>query len=85
MVVVNLASQSIDVNVHHVGGWIKSHMPDMVEDHRPSDYTTRVPAKVFQESELLRGQLEYAIAPLCFAPNEIKLKIGNFQPQRFVL
>ena len=60
-------------------------MPDMVEDHCPSNYTARVPAKVLQQSELLRGKLEDAITPLCFAPNKIKLEIGNFQPQRFLL
>ena len=85
IVVVNFAAQSINVNVYHIGGRIKTHMPYMVEDHCPSNYTARVPAKVLQQSELLGGKLENTITPLCFAPNKIKLEIGNFQPQRFLL
>ena len=85
IVVVNFAAQSINVNVYHIGCRIKTHMPDMVEDHCPSNYTARVPAKVLQQSELLGRKLEDAITPLCFAPNKIKLEIGNFQPQRFLL
>ena len=61
------------------------HMPNMVEDHSSSNYTACVPAKVLQQGELLRGKLEDAITSLCFAPNQIKLEIGNFQPRRFLL
>src|SRR5208337_1113050 len=81
---VNLAAQTVNVNVHHIGGRIKMHMPNMVEDHSPGNYTAYVPAKVLQQRELLRGKLEDAIASLCFPPDQIKLEIGNFQPRRFL-
>ena len=68
IVVVNFTAQAINVNVYHIGCRIKTHMPYMVEDHRPSNYTARVPAKVLQQSELLRGKLEDTVTPLRFAP-----------------
>ena len=84
-VAVNLAAQTVNVNVHHIGGRIKLHMPNMVEDHSSSDYTARVPAKVLQQRKLLGSKLEDALTSLCFAPDQINLEISNFQPRRFLL
>src|ERR1700759_108498 len=57
-------SQTVDVYVDDVGGWIKTHTPDMVEDHRASDDTARVAAQILEQRELLRRKLEQlTVAP----------------------
>jgi hypothetical protein len=84
-VAIDLAAQTVNVNVHHIGGRIKLHMPNMVEDHRSSNDTAHVPAKVLQQRELLGSKLEDALTSLCFAPDQINLEISNLQPRRFLL
>jgi hypothetical protein len=84
-VIVNLAAQTVNVNVDYIGGRIEAHMPHMLEDHSSSNYTACVPAKVLQQGELLRGKLQDAVTPPRFATDQIKLEIGNFQPRRFLL
>ena len=53
IVVVNLAAQTINVNVHDIGRRVKTHVPDMVEDHRPSYYSAHVSAKVLEAGRTL--------------------------------
>src|SRR5271157_357543 len=82
---VNLAAQTIDMNIHNVGAGVETHAPNVVQDHRTSNNPACVAAKILQQRELLGGELEHVIAPARFAPYQVKLEIRSFKPHRFRL
>ena len=82
---VNLAAQTIDMNVHNVGAGVNTHAPNVVQDHRASNNPACVAAKILQQRELLRGELEHVVAPACFAPYQVELEIRSFEPHRLRL
>src|ERR1700730_17646207 len=84
-VMVHFIAQTINMDIHDVGGGINAHAPDVVQNHGASYYATFIPAKIFQQGELLRGQLQQVIAPSCFTTCQVKLQVGSLQTQRFIL
>ena len=80
-VIVYLAAQPINMDIDDVGCGINPHPPDMVQNHSASNYAPLIPAKIFQQRELLWGQLKQVIAPSCFTTHEVKLQVGSLQPQ----
>jgi hypothetical protein len=73
---VDLAAQTIDVNVHHVSRRVKVHTPDVFGDHSSSNHAACVPAKVLQQRELMWRELEDALA----APRD---RLSQAADQRF--
>src|ERR1700758_2310542 len=65
-VMIDFAAQTIDMNIHNVGCRIDSHTPDMVQNHRPGDYSTFIAAKILQQRKLLWCQLQQVFAPARF-------------------
>src|SRR5271165_980621 len=55
---VHLSAQPVNMHIHHVGVRLNSHAPHLVQDHGARHYAARIPAKVFQQNELLRCQLQ---------------------------
>ena len=51
----------------------------MVEDHAAGDDASGVAAKVFEEGELLLGELELGASAMCFAADQVELEIGDTQ------
>src|ERR1039457_160023 len=84
-VMVYLTAQTIDVDIHDVGCGIKSHPPDMVQNHGASYHATFIPAKILQQRKLLWSQLQQVIAPSCFTTHQVKLQVGSLQTHRFIL
>ena len=72
-IVVYLAAQTIDVDIHDVSCWINPHPPDVVQNHGPGYHTTFIAAKIFQQGKLLRGLLQQVFAPSCFTANQVEL------------
>src|ERR1700733_5649453 len=72
-VVVNLAPQTIDMDVDDVGGGIDPHPPNVVQNHGASHHPTFISAKIFQQRKLLWSQLQQVLAPSCFATYQVKL------------
>jgi hypothetical protein len=72
-VVIHFAAKAVDMDIHYVGCRINPHFPDMIEDHGPGHNSTLIAAKIFQQREFLRGQLQQMIAPSCFPPYQIEL------------
>jgi hypothetical protein len=68
-VMIHFAAQAINVNIDDIGCGINPHLPDMVQNHGPGHYSTFVAAKIFQQRELLWGQLQQVFAPAGFATN----------------
>src|SRR5450432_4165305 len=62
-VVIYLAAQTIDVDIHNIGCRINPHPPDMVQNHRASYHATFVAAQILQQRKLLWGQLKQMITP----------------------
>jgi hypothetical protein len=57
-VMVDFATQTINMDVHDVGCRIDPHPPHVVENHGSSHYSTFVAAKIFQKRKFLWGQLQ---------------------------
>src|SRR5579864_444791 len=62
-VVIHLAAQTINMDIHDIGCGINLHPPDVVQNHRARYHATFVPAKIFQQRKLLWRQLQQVIAP----------------------
>src|ERR1700693_2290412 len=75
-VMVHFIAQTINMDVHHVGGGINPHPPNVVENHGPCHHATFVAAKIFKQGKLLRGQLQQVIASPRLATQQIKLQVG---------
>ena len=48
-VMVHLAAQTINMDIHDVGCWIDPHPPDMVQNHSTSYHATFIAAKILQQ------------------------------------
>ena len=84
-IMVHLTAQTINMDIHHVGCGINPHPPNVVQNHGPSYHPTCIPAKIFQQGKLLRGQLQQVIAPACLPTYEVKLQVGGLQTHRLIL
>jgi hypothetical protein len=84
-VMVHFTAQTIDMDIHNIGGGINPHPPDVVQNHGASYYATFIPAKIFQQGELLWCQLQQVIASSCFTTYQVKLQVGSLQAHGFVL
>src|SRR5208283_2147710 len=84
-VVVHLAAQTINMNIHHVGCGINPHSPDVVQNHSASYHPTFIAAKILQQRKLLWSQLQQLIAASCFTTNQVKLQVGSLQTHGFAL
>src|SRR5208282_245790 len=62
-VMVHLAAQTIDMDIHNIGCGINSHPPNVVQNHGASYHATFIPAKILQQRKLLWSQLQQGIAP----------------------
>src|SRR5271167_1028980 len=78
-VMIYLAAQTIDMDIHNISCGINPHPPDMVQNHSTSYHTTFVAAQIFQEGKLLWGQLQHLIAPPRFPAHQVKLEVGSLQ------
>jgi len=63
------------MDIDYVCRGINLHPPDMIQNHSASNYTSGIPAEIFQEGELLRGQLEQVIAASSLVTDEVKLQV----------
>src|SRR5450631_3559730 len=54
---INFSPQPINVYVHNIRIRYNSHAPNLIENHRTCDEAPSVPAKVFQQNELLRREV----------------------------
>src|ERR1700722_5112980 len=52
---VHLAAQAINVDINYVRCRVYPHSPNVIQNHRTSDNSPGIPAKIFQERKLLRG------------------------------
>ena len=84
-VVVHLAAQTINMDIHDVGCGINPHPPDVVQNHGASYHSTFIPAKIFQQRKLLWGQLQQVIAPSRLSTHEVKLQVGSLQTHRLIV
>src|ERR1700722_14432680 len=84
-IVVYLAAQAIDMDIHDVGRGINPHPPDMVQDHRTSYHASFIPAEIFQQRKLLWSQLQQVIAPSCLTTHQVKLQVSGLKTHRFIL
>src|SRR5271157_4332020 len=84
-VFINLLAQAVDLDFNHIGGRINVHMPHLVKDHGARHDAPLIPDQVFQKRELLGRKLQELTAPACFATDEVQLKIGHVQADRFLL
>src|ERR1700684_4721829 len=75
-IVIHFATQPINVNINYVGRGVDPHLPDMVQNHGPRHDATFVAAKIFQQGELLWGQLQQVLAPPRLTTYQIKLQVG---------
>src|SRR5436190_16559815 len=55
---VYLVPNAADQHIDYVRLWIKTVIPDMLEDHRLGDDPARVPHQEFQEGKLARLQFD---------------------------
>ena len=76
-IVIHLAAQAIDVDIDYVRCGINPHAPDVIQNHGASNDTPSIPAKIFQEGELLRGQLEQALATSSLMTHKVKLQVRS--------
>jgi len=72
---VYLATQTVDVDVDDVGVGLNAHAPHLVEDHGARDDAASVAAQIFEEDELLLGELKDLAGTRGFAAQEIEFKI----------
>jgi D-alanyl-D-alanine carboxypeptidase/D-alanyl-D-alanine-endopeptidase (penicillin-binding protein 4) len=75
----------VDVDVDYVSGGVNAHLPDMIEDHGASDDAAGITAEVFEESELLLGELKLDAGAARFAANEVDFEVGDAEAGRFRL
>ena len=80
---IDLAAQSIDVNIHNVRVWLDAHAPDLIENHGTSDNSARVAAEILQQNKFLRRELQDLPGPSCLAAKQVQLKIEDAQAGRF--
>ncbi len=55
---IHFIAQAVDVHIHNIRGGVDAHLPDVVEDHGAGDDAAGVAAEVFEQGELLLGELE---------------------------
>jgi hypothetical protein len=73
------------MHVHDVGGGVKAHLPDVVEDHAAGDDASGIAAEVLEEGKLLLGELQFSAAAVRFAPDEIEFEVGDAKAGGFRL
>src|ERR1700686_3031990 len=61
-IMIHLAAQTINMDIHDVSCWIDPHPPNVVQDHGPRYHATFIAAKIFQQRKLLWSQLQQVIA-----------------------
>jgi hypothetical protein len=74
---IYLASQAIDVDVHHVRRGINSHAPNVVQNHRASNHSAGISTKIFQEGKLLWSQLQHMAAAAGFMTYQVELQVSS--------
>jgi hypothetical protein len=83
-IAIYLPTQAIDVNIHDIGVWMNPHAPDLVQNHRTSNYPTGIPTEILQEHKLLWGQLQQLAGARSFAAKQVQFKIENAEPSYFI-
>jgi len=76
---VYFATEAVDVDIDDVGVRLYAHPPNSVQNHRPRDNATGIPAQILQQHEFLRRQIQNLPASRGFTPEEIKFEIENSQ------
>ena len=84
-IVIHFAAQAIDVDIDYVRCGINPHAPNVIQNHRASNYTPGIPAEIFQEGKLLWGQLEQLIAASSLMTHKVKLQVRSLQAYRVIL
>ena len=76
---VNLAAETINVNIDHIRVGLNPHPPNLGQEHRASHNSASVAAKVLQQDELLGAKVKNFAASGNPSLEEIKLQIANSQ------
>src|SRR5579864_74218 len=74
---IYFAAQAVNVNIYHIRSRINSHSPHMVKDHRAGHNPSHIPAKILEQGELLRSQLQQLVTPPSLAPDQVQLQIRS--------
>jgi len=75
----DLRRELIDVDIDHVCCRIKRQIPDVLNDHRPCDFSTCIAHQEFEKSKLPSGQFNFSAGPLDLPLNAVEFQIGNSQ------
>ena len=62
----------IDINVDDIGEGIEVIIPDMLRDHRASQYLTLVAKEIFEEAVFLAGQFNLLTISLYFMADQVQ-------------
>jgi hypothetical protein len=76
---IDFASEPSDVNVYEVGARIEMIVPDLLEQHGPSDNLAMVPDQVLEQPQLSRLQVEPARSATRFPRQKIDFQIAHSQ------
>src|ERR1017187_6994110 len=57
-VTIDLAAQSIDMNIHNIGVRLDTHAPYFIENHRARHNAARIATEIFQQDKLLGRELQ---------------------------
>jgi hypothetical protein len=76
---IDLRAQTVDMDIDNIRGWIDSHFPDVIQNHRPGHDASFISAEILEQNELLSSQLKGLFSPGCLASNKIQLKVTYFK------
>ena len=65
------------MDVDYIRCGINPHSPDMIQNHGAGNHTPGIPAKLFQEGKLLRGQLEHVISASSLMTHKVQLQVRS--------
>src|SRR5450759_3082091 len=78
-VLIHLAAQAMDEDVHDVGLRIEAVVEDVFEDHGLGDRAIRVPHEVFEQSELAGLELDLLVPAPHVAREQVQGQVAHDQ------
>ncbi len=77
--VVDLAAQVPYVDIDDVGEPIVVHVPDVLDDHGAAEWAAAIAHQIFEDAELLGGQLDVFVRARHLAPDAIEQQFAHLQ------
>src|SRR5579864_3218624 len=81
---VNLISQVVNVDIHHIRECLQVIAPDRVNDLRALEHLARMAHQVLQEGKLFGCQLDDASSTTRFVPYQVERQVAHRELGEFI-